>query len=299
MKPISDAWLCHIDITNICGNGCAYCTRYDRHIRKDQRYSMDLDFFEKAILSLEGFRGKIGIMGGEPIYHPKFEELCLRLQDLLPPEKRKRIMIWVSDGALYREKYVDLIAETFGKIASFNEHNEEQIEAQQHQPSTIAIGEVVAPGPYREELIYDCWVQKIWCPSITNKGAFFCEVAASLDTILDGPGGYEVEPEWWKRTPGEFQDQVDRYCLHCGMAVPMSRQYLKDRAEKMTPGLLSMLKSHNLPGLGKGSVEIFDRKLGKEEIEEARKGWDPANFRGDAIEDGTLRTFVGVPEDEK
>lgn len=281
MKPISKSWLCQIDITNVCGRGCAYCTRYDRHIRGDQRYSMSLEDFEKAILSLEGYKGKIGIIGGEPIYHAQFEELCLLLQDLLPPEKRRRIMIWVSDGKLYREKYVELIAQTFGKIASFNEHNEEQQKTQKHQPSTIAIGEAVEPGEYRDQLIDNCWVQQKWCPSITNKGAFFCEVAGSLDTIIDGPGGYPVEPGWWRRTPEEFQDQVDRYCLHCGMAIPMKRQFIEDRVERITPELLSLLKSHNLPGLKGNNFEVFDHKLSKVEIEEARIGWDPGNFRGD------------------
>ena len=34
-----------------------------------------------------------------------------------------------------------------------------------------------------------------WSASITPKGAFR-EVAASLDYLLDGPGGYPIEKGW-------------------------------------------------------------------------------------------------------
>ena len=285
MKPIWKAWLCQIDITNVCGRGCVYCSRYDRHIRKDQRYFMGLDFFEKAICSLEEFPGRIGIIGGEPIYHPQFKQMCLLLQEMLPKEKRQRIKIWISDGPLYRKKYKNLIAETFGGIASFNEHSDFQEELQKHQPTTIAVGEAVEPGKYRDKLIDNCWVQRIWCPSITNKGAFFCEIAGALDMILDGPGGYPIEPTWWKRTPEEFQDQVERYCLYCGMPIPTERQFLKDKIERITPRLLDLFKSHNLPKLEEKNIELFNRKFTIAEMEGARPTWDPGNFRGDVRED--------------
>ena len=51
-----------------------------------------------------------------------------------------------------------------------------------------------------------CWVQNEWSASITPKGAFFCEIAAALDMLFDGPGGWKIEPGWWRRTPEEFGD---------------------------------------------------------------------------------------------
>ena len=91
MKPIYDAWLIQIEVTNACNIGCANCTRLVGHHRKT--YFMDLDFIEKAIDSLKGFKGGIGIMGGEPTLHPQFEEICKLLQ-------RKRVThkcaLWTS-----------------------------------------------------------------------------------------------------------------------------------------------------------------------------------------------------------
>ena len=286
MKPISEAWLCQIDITNFCGRGCVYCSRYDRHIRQDQRFNMNLEFFEKAVLSLKDFPGKIGIIGGEPVYHPKFKEICFLLQKLLSKERRQGLWLWSSGGVLF-EKYKMLIKETFAGVA-YNPHTEYQQGICKHQPITVAVEDVVEPGVYRDKLINDCWVQKTWCPTITSKGAFFCEVAGALDMILDGLGGYTIEPEWWGRTPEEFQDQIDRYCLYCGMPVPMERQLLKNKKEKFSLGLLKLFKEHGLPKLTKDYVEVFDKRFTVEEIEEAKKIWDPGNYRGDKHEDKVL-----------
>ena len=278
MRPIWEAWYCHIEVTNICAQNCAYCTRYIRHVRKDQMYFMDLDFFRKAVLSLEGFPGKIGIIGGEPLLHPKFEEMCLILKDEFKIPKGKT-GIFLSDKKRLG-KYRELINATFGMIA-FNEHSKEQRKSELHQPITIAIGEAVKDKKYRKELIDNCWVQNYWCPSITPKGGFICEVAEAIDIILDGPGGYPIEPGWWKKTPEDFQDQVDKYCKYCGCPVPLKRELLDSRKEKITPGLLSLFKEHNLRYLGSEYVDVFDRQLTIKEMEENKILWDPRNYRQD------------------
>jgi hypothetical protein len=66
-----------------------------------------------------------------------------------------------------------------------------------HQPLTLSIGEVVKSKETQEQLIDSCWAQKTWCPTVTTKGAFFCELAAGFDRMLDGPGGWPVEKGWW------------------------------------------------------------------------------------------------------
>lgn len=281
MKPIYQAWFCHIDLTNVCWKDCIYCTRYNRHIRKDQRFFMSLDIVEKALISLEGFPGRIGIMGGEPTLHPRFPEVCGLLSKYYPREK---LGLWTTGGKKY-EEHKSIIGATF-EFVPHNEHNPHQQDVCKHQPITVAIGDVVEPGEYRDRLIDECWVQKIWCPTIGPKGGFFCEVAYALDSILDGPGGYPIEPGWWKRTPEEFKDQVDRYCLHCGMPVPMEREYLKTKKEKFSPGNLALFQKHNLPRLTEDDVEIFDKVLSINEIESNAQGWDPGNYRGDMKEDG-------------
>ena len=57
-----------------------------------------------------------------------------------------------------------------------------------------------------------------------SKGRIFCEVAASLDYLFEGPGGYEIKKGWWKKKPKDFQDQVKRYCTSCSGALPMKSE---------------------------------------------------------------------------
>jgi len=44
MKPIYDAWLIQIEITNACGKKCAYCTRAVPHFKNP--YFAEMTFIE-------------------------------------------------------------------------------------------------------------------------------------------------------------------------------------------------------------------------------------------------------------
>lgn len=82
MKPIYEMKLVQIEITNACHLHCANCTRFVGHHRKS--FFMDLDTVVKAIESLEGYRGHIGLMGGEPTLHPQFVDICKIYQEMIP-----------------------------------------------------------------------------------------------------------------------------------------------------------------------------------------------------------------------
>jgi len=293
MKPIWDAWFCHIEVTNVCTQNCAYCTRYIRHVRKDQEFFMDLEYFRRALESLDGFMGRIGIMGGEPTLHPQFEEIChiIKNEYRIP---RMKMGLWTAGGVRFKQ-YRKLIDDTFGMLA-YNEHNPEQRKVERHQPLTVAVEDVVADKRYRQKLIDDCPIQKAWCPSINPKGGFFCEVAQALDIILDGPGGYPIEPGWWKKGPSQFKDQVDRYCKHCGAPLPLKKGLLGGK-EAMSSGLLALFKSHKLRRLSATYIAPYDKQLLMREIERARLAWDPRNFRQDLqpdMEEGYKNRAVGT-----
>lgn len=282
MKPIWEAWFCHIEVNNICAQNCAYCTRYIRHLRKDQKYNMDPATFRKALISLDGFPGRLGIIGGEPLLHPAFEELCfiMKYEFQIPREK---IGLWTSGGPQL-PRYLKLINDVFG-IVAYNEHNKQQRKAQLHQPLTMAIEEAVKDKKYRQDLIDNCWVQKAWCPSINPKGGFFCEVAQAIDIILDGPGGYPIEPGWWLKAPHHFKDQIDRYCKYCGGPIPIKRELLNNKKQKFSPHLLAIFKAHGLRSLSSEFVDIFDRQLTIEEMEKNKLEWDPRHYRQDLAPD--------------
>lgn len=293
MKPINNAWFCHIELTNFCEKACVYCSRWRRHLRPDQYFYMGLDEIEQALevlmptkKSAHAWPSRIGIIGGEPTLHPEFVEICDLLRHRAPAAKYG---LWTYGGPRFVE-YKPLIDKTFAFIA-LNEHNESQIAVCKHQPATIASGEVIDDPYLWRQLIDNCWVQLNWCPSIARDRAFFCEVAYGIDHLFGLDGGWPVDYNWFMKTPDQFRDQVDKYCHLCGMAVPFTRQLLKDEKEIVTPGLLQMMRDRGLKRTSDRWVTVFDKKLTPDQVQAHRSGWDPRNYRGDICADGTCYRY--------
>lgn len=248
---------------------------------------MDLETVRKGILSLvtpfhteaesfpEGFPGKIGIMGGEPTAHPKFAEICKMLQELVPEQGKRQL--W-TDGYRYK-KYEQIIKDTFDdENVHYNDHSDEKVGW--HQPLLVASEESVADRELMWRLIHNCWIQWRWSASITPKGGFFCEVAAALDAMFDGPGGYPIEPGWWAKNPNEFFDQVERSCTRCSGAIPMPAVSAHADYDLVSPGNLERLRQMGSPRVAQGHFRVVEDKFTKEEIEaHIKAGWTPWNHR--------------------
>ena len=270
MKAIGDMWLIQIEITNACTHQCANCTRFVGHHRKP--FFMSLEMINNAIDSLKGYKGGVGIMGGEPTLHPQFEEICKIVQKKIPIDKRG---LWTS-GYKWKE-YKKLILKTFGESVFYNDHTGV---GQKHQPLLIAIDEVIDDKKFTKELIDKCWIQERWSASITPKGCFFCEVAAAMDMMYDGQGGYSIQEGWWNKKPAEFQEQVNRYCFRCSGALPLPAISNKDK-DYISPGNYKLLKELQSPRLQKDCCVIYDKKFSRQEIETFMKDWRPWEYLGD------------------
>ena len=79
MKSPQDMRIIQIDITNACIHKCSNCTRFCGHHKKP--FFMNWETFEKAVSSLKGYQGTIGIMGGEPTLHPEFERFVRYIKE--------------------------------------------------------------------------------------------------------------------------------------------------------------------------------------------------------------------------
>jgi hypothetical protein len=281
MKPIYDAWCVQIDITNCCFKSCLYCSRYNRHLRKDQRRHMTMEQFITALDSLKHWPTMIGIIGGEPLLHPQFVEFCEEIKMRFPKQK---MGLWTSGPKSYQPN-IKLITETFGFIA-YNEHSQKQLNTCKHQPLTVAMNEVILDEDLRKQLIDDCWVQRTWCATINHFGAYFCEVAAAYDVLMnEGINAWPVTPDWWRKTPDQFQNEVGKFCHTCGMAIPMEREFIKNRVEKFTLELLLKFREHGLSRVTDADIQLYEHIFTKEEIKHNIKYWAPGNYRGDLYDD--------------
>jgi len=268
MKPIAECKCIQIEITNACNRDCANCHHLIGH--QSNRYFMDLATVVKAIDSLEGFPGNIGLMGGEPTMHPKFREICQIFQMKIPDRRRREF--W-TNGYKWDE-YEDIIYETFDKdLIVYNDHSTPD---GKHHPMLVAIQDVMDDEEEMWKLIDGCWKHDRWSAAITPKGCFFCEVAMALDHALGGPGGYPIEKDWWKK---DFKDQVRRYCKLCGATIPIGETSDNATYDLISMGNLEKLDKAGSPKVKAGNFAIYNRKWAKEQVKERLKGWKPYIFR--------------------
>lgn len=82
MRSPADMKTIQIEITNVCLHSCSNCTRFCGH--HQQPFFMDWLTFQRAVDSLQGYEGIIGLMGGEHTLHPDFERMVLYLRKKHP-----------------------------------------------------------------------------------------------------------------------------------------------------------------------------------------------------------------------
>ncbi len=285
MRSPKDMRTIQIDITNACINECSNCTRFCGHHKKP--YFMEYEMFKKAIDSLEGFENCIGIMGGEPTLHPKFDDI-VKYATLNHPSKhnikpgrnalldfgrynydknyildetlnnRKGLGLWTSVCPSYYKHY-ELIQDSFS-FQNVNDHQNPSL----HQPLLISRKDLGIDDEMWIELRDKCWIQNQWSATITPKGAFFCEVAGALDMLFDGPGGWKVEKDWWKRTPEQFGEQLN-WCEICGGAISNIGRLSSEGVDDISPALLEKLNEVESPKVKQKLFEIFNVKDEKKE----------------------------------
>jgi len=109
-----------------------------------------------------------------------------------------------------KKQYAPLIAEVYGNVL-LNDHTLEEL---YHAPILVAGKDCIHDNFVMWYHIDHCWIQNCWSASITPKGAFFFEVAASFDAVFDGDGGWPVQLDWWKKTPKDYTEQMERFCVN-------------------------------------------------------------------------------------
>ncbi|WP_319578632.1 DUF4422 domain-containing protein [uncultured Methanospirillum sp.] len=275
MKSPKEMKIIQIEITNACSNRCANCTRFCGHHQKP--FFMDLKTFKKAVDSMKGFSGIVGIMGGEPTLHPEFDTFVRYFKEhfgldespvniFSGPESgfidyicknkfnietKNQRGLWSSMGHRYY-KYFELIQDTFGYQA-LNDHSFSSL----HETLMVTRKELGIPDKEWYLLRDNCWIQSLWSASITPKGAFFCEVAAALDLLFDGPGGWPIEPGWWLRDPSNFGDQL-RWCELCSAPLPMPKRDANKEIDDASPVWCNMLEKIQSPKFLQGKVNTFN-----------------------------------------
>jgi hypothetical protein len=293
MRSPADMTVIQIDITNACTKRCANCTRFCGHQVKP--FFMDFATFENAVASMAGFPGIVGIMGGEPTIHPEFEAFALHFAKNFGTDRDNHPVLaptadflghviahafdyrigasnqrglWSSISKKYYANF-EVIQDVFG-LQCLNDHTNPS----QHTTLMCTRKELGIADAEWFALRDACWVQNNWSAAITPKGAFFCEVAAALDMTFDGPGGWPVEPGWWKRTPAEFGDQL-QWCERCSACLPVPARDANDETDDVSPFYRAELERINSRKLRNDQVAVFDPVALRDENHAVTQGSQP------------------------
>jgi hypothetical protein len=274
---------------------------------------MDFDTFKRAVDSLDGYQGIRSMMGGEPTLHPEFERFIRYLGSKFPP--RKTPMIYPQKEfikAIHREELnnfqpiddgmerIDIVgAGMFSNMGkTYKKHYEiindilpfqglnDHVNPIYHQSALITRKDLGIPDDEWYKLRDACWLQNEWSAGITPKGAFFCEVAGVLDMLFDGPGGWPIEPGWWKREPKDFGDQL-HWCELCGFALDTFTRDSAEEIDDVSPTMYEMLEKIDSPKLKSGRVNLIKIENGVicEESKLGNKRFSPAMPYAERYED--------------
>lgn len=233
-----------IATTNACVLRCGNCTHLSNSA---PNYYMTLDQYKRAIDSLAewpAYHNKdyaktrmVGMIGGEVLLHKDFEKQCEYAKSVIG---QKHLGLWTTFPEKFSH-YRNIICDTFEYIF-LNDHSRGDI---MHGPVLVAADEIFPKEEDKGEmnrLISNCWLQQGWSASITPKGAFFCEVAAELSWLFNGPDGWPVEPGWWKTPPWKYGEQIEFACKRCGVAMPLAMRPSIDERDDISPKNLLQLK---------------------------------------------------------
>ena len=274
MKSPENMRIIQIDITNACTFNCSNCTRFCGQHKKP--FFMDFETFKNAVDSLKDFKGVVGIIGGEPTLHPEFDKFIKYLAKVRPEYRTKtsikypvnsvknyfnklkyingsRNGLFSSMGEGYY-KHFELIQDIF-PYQSLNDHRG----VNTHQAILIPRKEIGIDDKEWIEKRDKCWVQNLWSATITPKGAFYCEIAGSMDMLFNGKGGWRVDSNWWKKTPEEFKDQI-HWCENCSLALDVPSIPATEQTDLISPEMEKKLLEINGWKMREGKYKVFDPK---------------------------------------
>lgn len=252
---------------------CSNCTQL-LPFRKDTRH-MSVDCFREAVRSVKDWPGVVGLFGGNPCAHPRFEELCGILEEEIPQQERRGI--WTNNLFAHGEtvRRVFFPNGRFNLNAHGNGVAEKNIEKwlpgklirgsagkqSMHSPILLDWKEL---GLAREEWVAyreACDINLNWSAGIAERDgkpfAYFCEVAAAIDGVRGVNNGLPAMPGWWKAKMPCFTEQVNQ-CCDAGCGVPFRQLGHEDFdfTYDATAGWLRLLADH---GTGNTTISQVTR----------------------------------------
>lgn len=236
-RPTWRNGIIQIHITRACDLSCTSCTQGSNLAGKPT--IITLENFKLACESLKDYFGVIGIFGGNPCLHPRFEEICHIISEIIPYEQRG---LWSNN----LNGYGELCRKTFNPaVSNLNVHTSKDAYDEmkrdwpecgpiglshdsRHSPPYVAMQDLGLTNAEMELLISKCDINQLWssmlCQVRGELRAFFCELAGAQSMLheneYDYPDtGLKVFPGWWRLPIENFENQIYKHCFECGVPL--------------------------------------------------------------------------------
>lgn len=224
-------------ITRRCDRCCYHCTQGSN--LRGSYTDITVEQFEKAVLSLKGYFGIVGLLGGNPCVHPRFPEICGVVQKHLPQGK---CGLWANrafgHAALCRRTFSHNFSNInvhldnnaarewktgWPEVKVWGERNDSR-----HGPTMTALKDLIEGEERRWDLISRCDINRYWSAMIgVFRGelrGWFCEIAGAHSILhQDDPNypdtGLPIGPGWWNGPMEDFAHQARFHCHECGVPL--------------------------------------------------------------------------------
>lgn len=234
------AWrggIIQIHITRSCDKSCFGCTQGSNLSGKTG--FIPVEKFREAVLTLRDYFGVVGVFGGNPALHPKFDELCDILIQEIPYERRG---LWCNHpkgkGSIMRKTFNPHVSNLNVHLdqSAFDEFKRDWPESRpfglkedsRHSPVYVAMKDVIEDESERWDLISKCDINQQWSSMIGmfrgELRAWFCEIAGAQSILHqyeeDYPDtGVPVTSGWWRKSMQDYAQQVRKHCHECGVPL--------------------------------------------------------------------------------
>lgn len=195
-KPMGGVIQVHV--TRACDKACFGCTQGSQ--LGGPLEFMPFDLFEKALQSLQGYWGIVGVFGGNPAMHPQFLKLCEIVRRYVPME---RAGLWCNNPRTLAN--AQAMASTFNpRVSNLNVHLDGAAwelfrhgwpqslpfglsQDSRHSPTMVALKDVLHDEGKRWNLISRCDINQHWSAMVGmfrgELRAWFCEIAGAQSIL--------------------------------------------------------------------------------------------------------------------
>ncbi len=231
-------------VTRACDKACFGCTQGSQLAGRPGMITPEQ--FEEAVVNLADYHGTVGVFGGNPAMHPKFDQLCNILAKHIPFHRRG---LWCNHPLGHGVK----MRQTFNPgCSNLNVHQDQAAydEFKRDWPESVVFGldgdsrhsppwgsmldlEYLPGGienteENRYEFISHCDINRHWSGLYgvfrSQLRFWFCEIAGAHSMLKQADPSYPdtglpVTPRVWDRSMQEYAEQVRHHCHRCTVCL--------------------------------------------------------------------------------